>query len=546
MNEVIAGHQSAVAHRQADLVSVIIPCYNQADYLAEAIESVFAQTFPHVEIVVVDDGSQDGTAAVAARYPGVHYIRQHNQGPSAARNAGLRASSGEYLVFLDADDRLLPDALAVGRACLDGDPAYGFVSGRYRNISADRAVVSEPPPQKLDADRYRALLLGNYIGMHAAVMYRRAALEAVGGFDASLRGCEDYDLYLRMARRFPIGCHGQLVAEYRNHPANSSANAELMFSSALTVLGAQQAYVKRDPRYAQAWKTGIRAWTEYYGPGLVQQVRERLRARAWWPALRGMLRLVRHYPAGIVALFTRPSPAERIRHRLPAWARGQGDTRVGHVRFGDLRRVVPISAEFGYDRGQPIDRYYIDRFLARSAGAIRGRVLEIGDDTYTRQFGGDRVTISDVLHISEGNPLATIVADLTQADQIASNSFDCILLIQTLQLIYDLPAAIRTIERILKPGGVLLATFPGISQLSADEWAETWYWSFTTLSARRLFEAVFPAECVEILAYGNVLAATAFLQGLAAEELRREELDQHDPQYQLLLCLRAQKAEAPL
>jgi SAM-dependent methyltransferase len=151
-----------------------------------------------------------------------------------------------------------------------------------------------------------------------------------------------------------------------------------------------------------------------------------------------------------------------------------------------------------------------------------------------------------VLHISEGNPLATIVADLTQADQIASNSFDCILLIQTLQLIYDLPAAIRTIERILKPGGVLLATFPGISQLSADEWAETWYWSFTTLSARRLFEAVFPAECVEILAYGNVLAATAFLQGLAAEELRREELDQHDPQYQLLLCLRAQKAEAPL
>ncbi len=228
------------------------------------------------------------------------------------------------------------------------------------------------------------------------------------------------------------------------------------------------------------------------------------------------------------------------------WLRSQrngADDRLaaGPVRFGDLRRVTPISRVFGFDRGTPVDRYYIESFLSRSAGDIRGRVLEVGDDTYTRKFGEDRVARRDVLHVSGDCPEATIVADLTDAEHIPSDAFDCIVLTQTLHLIYDVRAALATLCRILKPGGVLLATFPGISQIDHYEWHESWYWSFTTLSATRLFEEVFPAANVSIDAYGNVLAATAFLQGITVEELRTDELDHCDPDYPVTITARAAK-----
>jgi SAM-dependent methyltransferase len=210
--------------------------------------------------------------------------------------------------------------------------------------------------------------------------------------------------------------------------------------------------------------------------------------------------------------------------------------------FGALRRVTPMSRQWGLDRGTPVDRFYIERFLAREAPAIRGRVLEIEDDTYTRRFGGSRVSRSDVLHVAEGNPKATLVGDLTAADHIGSDAFDCIVLTQTLHLIYDTRAALRTLQRILKPGGVLLATFPGLSRVSHDEWEGSWYWGFTTASARRVFEESFPGGAVLVDAFGNVLSAISFLHGLAAEELREEELEYRDRDYELLIAVRATKA----
>ena len=192
------------------------------------------------------------------------------------------------------------------------------------------------------------------------------------------------------------------------------------------------------------------------------------------------------------------------------------------MEFGSLRRVTAISQDFGCDRGRPIDRYYIENFLECNKGDVQGRVLEVGDNAYTRKFGGDRVAVSDVLHVVEGEPQATIIADLASADHIPSNSFDCIILTQTLQLIYDVRAAIKTIYRILKPSGVLLATFPGISQTYDNEWSDSWYWNFTRLSARRLFEEVFPSANLKIETFGNVLAAISFLHGLAVEELSSE------------------------
>ncbi len=216
---------------------------------------------------------------------------------------------------------------------------------------------------------------------------------------------------------------------------------------------------------------------------------------------------------------------------------------VGALDLGDLRRVTPVSRNFGLDRGNAVDRYYIVNFLQAHRSDVRGRVLEIGGDSYTRKYGEDKVTKSDVLHVNLRKPEVTIVADLSRGDHIPSDTFDCFILTQTLQLIYDPLAAINTIYRILKSGGVLLASFPGISQMAHPAFKEEWedYWRFTSNSTRRLFSEIFPSEHLEIQSYGNVLVATAFLHGLGTGELCQTELDYHDPNYEVILTVRAVK-----
>jgi SAM-dependent methyltransferase len=207
--------------------------------------------------------------------------------------------------------------------------------------------------------------------------------------------------------------------------------------------------------------------------------------------------------------------------------------------LGDLRRTEPISRTWGADRGRPVDRYYIDSFLEAHRADIRGHTLEIGNSLYTERFGSG-VTESDVLHVEEGSPNATIVGDLATGEGCPSDTFDCILLTQTLHEIYDVAGALRTVGRMLRPGGVLLATVPGISGIihpDAERWGD--YWRFTTYSLERLFaDAGLPAE---IRSRGNVLASSAFLFGLASRELTAEELETDDPDYQLLLTIRTVK-----
>ena len=223
---------------------------------------------------------------------------------------------------------------------------------------------------------------------------------------------------------------------------------------------------------------------------------------------------------------------------------------VGSLRLGSLRRLQPISANYGFERGTPIDRHYIERFLGDHAGAIRGRVLEIADDEYTRRFGGwnggaatgSRVQAVDILHADEGNPKATIVGDLAEGSVLPANAFDCVICTQTLLLIYDVRAAVATLERALRPGGVVLATVPGVSRICRPE-AERWgdWWRFTSQSASRLFEEAFGPGRVTVTAYGNVLTAAAQLYGIAAEELKQGELAHADPDFQVLLGIRAVK-----
>jgi SAM-dependent methyltransferase len=191
------------------------------------------------------------------------------------------------------------------------------------------------------------------------------------------------------------------------------------------------------------------------------------------------------------------------------------------LRFGSFRSLQPITHSFGFEGGTCIDRYYIEGFLSQHAEDIRGHVLEIGDDAYTKHLGVDKVTRSDVLNFTADNPKATIIADLTNADHLPSDTFDCIICIQTLQYIYEVKAAVLTMHRLLKTGGVLLATFPSIAHISRydlEHWGE--YWRFTSMAAKRLFGEAFSPASIEVFPYGNVLTAMAFLHGVPAEKVR--------------------------
>jgi glycosyltransferase involved in cell wall biosynthesis len=541
--------------RREPTVSIVITCYNQGRYLSEAIESAQAQTHAADEIVVVDDGSTDDTPQVIARSPGVRAVRQANRGLAAARNLGLRQSTGEFVIFLDADDTLEAVAVEAGLRAFASEPSSAFVFGRFlwSNETGrwQDAVSALPWPR----DAYPGLLNRNFIGMHAAVMYRRDALKRAGGYDESLPACEDYDVYLRIARASPVSGHETIVAVYRQHADNLSRDAALMLRSVLRVLRRQRPYAASDDNARSCLRAGLEAWKRYYGKPLVEQAVTHLREPG--KRLRGaaeVLTVLRHARGNlfseqfnalrVLARACMPAVPARLRNRiLRRWPAIDYKPRPGRLRLGDLDRLSPVSRAFGFDRGRPIDRYYIEAFLAAHSHGIRGRVLEIGDREYTRRFGGARVVHSDVLNLLPGNAQTTIQADLIHGTGLPSGAFDCIIATQTLHLIFDVPAALRTLHRALRPEGTLLLTVPGtISQLAADRWRDYWHWGFTASTLARLLAEAFPDSQAAIVQFGNVLVCTAFLQGMAAEELSATDLDHCDELYPLVLAARVRRS----
>ena len=213
---------------------------------------------------------------------------------------------------------------------------------------------------------------------------------------------------------------------------------------------------------------------------------------------------------------------------------------VRPARLGTLRRTQPLSNDFGSDRGTPVDRYYIERFLARHRSDLKGRVLEVKEPIYTKRFG-THVERSDVLDIDATNPSATMIADLAEADGVPADSFNCFILTQTLQLIYHTEAAVHHVHRILQPGGVLLATVPAVSRVAYRLEVAPDYWRFTAAACSKLFGDVFGPDRVTVRAHGNVLTCIAFLAGMAVEELRRTELETDDPLFPLIVTIRAVK-----
>ena len=278
-------------------VSVIIPCYAQAHYLGEAIESVLAQRLPAHEIIVVDDGSPDQVGDVVARYRNVRMVVQENRGLSGARNRGLAESTGEFVVCLDADDRLLPNALEAGVRALRQRPECAFVWGHRRLIDA----AGRPLTAKiLIADgqaHYERLLLENIVGPPLGVMFRMSVLRQLGGFSEAQRFGEDYELYLRVTQRHPIWCHRELIAEYRVHDANMSRNHRGMLGGILHALDRQEAFVSSDPVLRRSLRKGRRrTWVREDGSARLEDVSRHARERRWSKACLGAIALLFKYP----------------------------------------------------------------------------------------------------------------------------------------------------------------------------------------------------------------------------------------------------------
>jgi glycosyltransferase involved in cell wall biosynthesis len=514
-------------------VSIIITTYNHAQYLQDAIHSAMAQTHSPYEVIIIDDGSTDGTEKEVKQYKNVKYIWQENSGLSAARNKGIAKCKGDYVVFLDADDMLYPNALATNLKYFHLHPACGYVSGWYDAMNENKKIIGiydTPPPQK---DHFLCLLKNNYIGMHATVMYNTKVFEHLK-YDEKLRACEDHDIYLKIAKKYPVFSHSEKIAAYRFHDHNMSHNIKLMLSNALKMLD-QNRDDAFDPRAKMCYLAGKRNYRAYYAdialgriknenPGYKPKTSLYERKLLWTqrPA-----QLIKYYLQRIV------KSTKNIFQKKPFIR--------GHVNFGDLHRTKPLSRIFGYDRGGPIDRRYIEDFLKENASCIRGNVLEIGDNFYTKAFGGQRVAKSDVLFVNDSNKEATIIGDLSHADHIPDEQFDCIILTQTLHLIYDFDAAIRHCCRILKRSGTLLLTVPGITQIDYGEWHDTWYWSFTGRSLLKLLTTRFNPMDIQVQTHGNVLAATAFLYGLGKDEVNDKLLSEHDPHYPVIIAAKAVK-----
>lgn len=523
-------------------VSVVLPFLNAERFLSESVESVLAQTYSQWELLLVDDGSADASSAMAREYAALHpdrirYIEHshhENMGISASRNVGVSHARGEFIAELDADDVWLAGKLEHYMPVFEAHPEVGMLyanslywyswSGDATDASRDYLPdIGVPVDTVVDPVE---LLLRQLEGKApapcpSAVVLRKSVVQRVGGSEDAFRGThEDLVLYAKMMLAAPVLVVGGWWDRYRCY---SGASTSVTVSEQQTgvLADTRRRYLEWLADYLSA--NGLRDSPHRH---LTLETLRRQR----FPRTYSVLNAARHSARHVAALAGR---ALGVPH-APA---------MGYVRMGDLRSVTPINRHWGWERGGPVDRHYIEGFLALHAADIHGRVLEVADNSYTRRFGGDNVLISDVLDISADNRKATIVADLADAHCVGDATFNCVILTQTLQYVYDVPAAMRTLYRILAPGGTLLMTVPGITPVSdeTDDLRNSRYWCFTVPSVTRLAADVFPGDCIEVESHGNVLAAISFLHGIGRPELRAEELEVTDRDFPLVITLRAYK-----
>jgi peptidoglycan/xylan/chitin deacetylase (PgdA/CDA1 family)/glycosyltransferase involved in cell wall biosynthesis len=481
-------------------IAVIIPCYNLGRTVEETVTSVSAQTHPAAEVVVLDDGSDDVyTQQVLGRLQarGTAVVRTPNRGVAAARNLGIDLTSSPYIVLLDADDLLGSTYLEKAARILDTRQDVEFVTCGIQAFEGASYTWYPPPCTLVDT-----LTRG---GPHISTMFRRRVWEKVGGFDESLLGYEDTDFWISALE---TGSHGEIIKEplllyrVRNGSRYHQAIAHQTYVSTMKAIYQKHwSSISSNPAdiilAKESFAVDLRRHHRYLDERRSELDKEQ--AKLW---------------TGIATM------AEKVR--------AQG---MDSLDWGNLRSLTPINSNAG---GNSIQEYYIERFLAHHKIDIKGHILEFKSPELTRLFGSSYVAENDVFD------------DLMKMETIAANTYDCLLLTQALHTVYDFRAALISAHRILKAGGVLFATVPCVSRVRGKldkNDASRDFWRFTEASIRRIFSEVFPIECFEVTSYGNVMVYAAILHGLMSEDLLPAQLDEADPIFPALCCVRAFKPD---
>jgi peptidoglycan/xylan/chitin deacetylase (PgdA/CDA1 family)/SAM-dependent methyltransferase len=485
--------------------------------LLATLRSLEAQREVQLEtLLVTDRENHRGRALVddLASRVAVRVVDGRFETRAAARNAGAREAKGDLLLFPHPGDGLDPGYLARARGHLAEDPELALVSSWTRFETTGDSELCAPEPPSLET------LLADPWALHDATVVRRQSLESAGGIDPSLQALELYDLWLRI---LAAGKRALLIeAPLLRQPIGPEAAARLDLEPDVHAAAFDRVFEKHRALFVQAALSTLTR-KEAALTALARRHRERLARR-------------KETQQEIEAL---QLEAERLGEALAK----AGDPGVD---WGDLRRVRPLDPDWGYSRGTPVDRVYIERFLEAHALDVQGDVLEVQEPDYTRRFGGERVKRSDVIDVAPGNARAGVIADLRSAPSIPDGRYDCVILTQTAHVVDDLRAVLAECHRILKPGGALLATFPVASRVCLEYGRDGDFWRLTEAGVRLLAGEAFGPAQVQTAVYGNVLTSTAFLYGVSAQELRPEEFDAGDPYYPLLVGLRALKAGAPL
>jgi SAM-dependent methyltransferase len=320
----------------------------------------------------------------------------------------------------------------------------------------------------------------------------------------------------------------------------------------LLVCNRQKELLQNDAE-RKAYREGLKIWNEYYAAKLYGNHTVDLESKKSWPSLEEIKVMAMEKPMESLSYLvkksivsgtqwyksTLPDIAKKLLHQQGY--RQDYTPGVGQIKPGDFNRMKPFSEDFGFDRGGALDRFYIESFLNENSGFIKGAVLELGDNEYTLKFGKDAVETSDILHVDGTNERATFIGDITNVPEIPSEYFDCVICTQKLMLVYDVRAALESCYRILKPGGCLLLTVPGITNIDRGAWKNYWLWSFTDISVRKLMEDTFGNSEIAVKAYGNVHVATSFLYGVGMQEFNKEAFEYQDPSYQVVISAKAIK-----
>lgn len=501
------------------LFSIIITCFNKVAYIEEAVGSALSQVHGSFEVIVVDDGSEDGSwdiiQTLAKHHPNVlaaRHVSGRNLGEGASRGLGLDLSRGLFILYLDGDDRLLPSRLRHDEDVIHRFPGSTSIVSRTRyfhqNIeSGTRALCQDE--EMVDCIAPLSDHLYGELEFFLACFY-------------------DYDRHEAAFKGIP--CVGAVTTR---RDVAITVPWQREFSCAADICYFAEVLMRKGVYYSDECHAEYRLTTE----GAWYQARQNATEDFWQ-------RLTKRH-IQFLALDVEPAALEAAQQSLSLKLQSlqhQGANPMAQAAApADVIPVAPFCPRWGLSRGAPVDRYYVDRFLARHSADIQGHVLEIGDDGYSRRFGTADLQSVDILDVDPNNQRATIIADLCHTERLAADCYDCVVMTQVLPYTESPVAALRTLLRALKPGGVLLCTCPAITPVSPEiNERDRWYWSVYSPTARLFFdEAGFQPQDLLIESWGNLRVATAFLWGLAQEDLTEADFQPRDVSYPLITTIRA-------